>query len=110
MNLPHAKPLAFGHWNTTPESIHQGGDLGCSLSRAFGAAFDNPDLMVAFIIGESGSSRLYAHAETQPGRRQTLVNLIMEKDAAYFILFALPRTAIRADVIEFFPATPTNLG
>jgi hypothetical protein len=54
-------------------------------------------------------SRLYAQAEMQPGRPQTLVNLIMEKDATYYILFSFPRTAIRADVIEFIPATPTDL-
>jgi hypothetical protein len=54
-------------------------------------------------------SRLYMNAEMQPGRPQTLVNLIMEKDATYFILFSLPRTAIRADVIEFVPATPADL-
>ena len=50
-------------------------------------------------------NRLYVQAEMQPGRPQTLVNLIMEKDSTYFILFSLPRTAIRADVIEFVPAT-----
>jgi len=54
-------------------------------------------------------SRLYAHADMQPGRPQTLANLIMEKDATYFILFSLPRTAIRADVIEFIPATATDI-
>jgi len=54
-------------------------------------------------------SRLYDKAEMQPGRPQTLVNLVMEKDATYFILFSLPRTAIRADVIEFIPATATDL-
>jgi hypothetical protein len=54
-------------------------------------------------------NRLYVQAEMQPGRPQTLVNLVMEKDATYFILFSLPRTAIRADVIEFIPATPTDL-
>lgn len=48
-------------------------------------------------------SRLYVQAEMQPGRPQTLVNLILEKDSVYFILFSLPRTAIRADVIEFVP-------
>ena len=31
----------------TPGSIHEGGELGYSLSHAFGAAFDNPDLLVA---------------------------------------------------------------
>jgi hypothetical protein len=53
--------------------------------------------------------RLYAQADMQPGRPQTLVNLIMEKDATYYVLFSLPRTAIRADVIEFIPATATDL-
>ena len=37
---------------TTPGSIHEGGELGYSLSHAFGAAFDNPDLIVACIIGD----------------------------------------------------------
>jgi hypothetical protein len=54
-------------------------------------------------------SRLYAQAEMESGRPQTLVNLIMEKDATYYILFSLPRTSIRADVIEFIPATAADL-
>ena len=37
---------------TTPGSIHEGGELGYSLSHAFGAAFDNPDLIVACIVGD----------------------------------------------------------
>ncbi|MCA9005818.1 MAG: phosphoketolase family protein [Planctomycetaceae bacterium] len=36
----------------TPGSIHEGGELGYSLSHAFGAAFDNPDLIVACIVGD----------------------------------------------------------
>ena len=36
---------------TTPGSIHEGGELGYSLSHAFGAAFDNPDLIVACVVG-----------------------------------------------------------
>jgi xylulose-5-phosphate/fructose-6-phosphate phosphoketolase len=40
---------------TTPGSIHEGGELGYSLSHAFGAAFDNPDLIVACIIGDGES-------------------------------------------------------
>lgn len=36
----------------TPGSIHEGGELGYSLSHAFGAAFDNPDLIVAAVIGD----------------------------------------------------------
>ena len=43
----------------TPGSIHEGGELGYSLSHAFGAAFDNPDLTVACVIGDG-------EAETGP--------------------------------------------
>ena len=39
----------------TPGSIHEGGELGYSLSHAFGAAFDNPDLVVAAVIGDGES-------------------------------------------------------
>ena len=44
---------------TTPGSIHEGGELGYSLSHAYGAAFDNPSLIVACIIGDG-------EAETGP--------------------------------------------
>jgi hypothetical protein len=53
-------------------------------------------------------SRLYVQAEMQPGQPQTLVNLIMEKDALYLVLFSIPRTAIRADVVEFRPAAAAD--
>jgi hypothetical protein len=53
-------------------------------------------------------SRVYANAEMQPGRSQTLANLVMEKNSSYFILFSLPRVSIRADVIEFVSETRTN--
>jgi xylulose-5-phosphate/fructose-6-phosphate phosphoketolase len=43
----------------TPGSIHEGGELGYSLSHAHGAAFDNPDLIVACVIGDG-------EAETGP--------------------------------------------
>ena len=36
----------------TPGSIHEGGELGYALSHAFGAVFDNPDLIAACVIGE----------------------------------------------------------
>ena len=36
----------------TPGSINEGGELGYSLSHAFGAAFDNPDLLVACVVGD----------------------------------------------------------
>ncbi len=43
----------------TPGSIHEGGELGYSLSHAFGAAFDNPDLIVTVAVGDG-------EAETGP--------------------------------------------
>ena len=43
----------------TPGSIHEGGELGYSLSHAYGAAFDNPDLIVACVVGDG-------EAETGP--------------------------------------------
>jgi xylulose-5-phosphate/fructose-6-phosphate phosphoketolase len=43
----------------TPGSIHEGGELGYSLAHAFGAAFDNPDLIVATVVGDG-------EAETGP--------------------------------------------
>jgi len=39
----------------TPGSIHEGGELGYSISHAFGAAFDNPDLIVAVVVGDGES-------------------------------------------------------
>ncbi len=36
----------------TPGSIHEGGELGYSIAHAYGAAFDNPDLIVACIVGD----------------------------------------------------------
>src|ERR1700746_2902322 len=39
----------------TPGSIHEGGELGYSLSHAYGAAFDNPELIVACVIGDGES-------------------------------------------------------
>ncbi len=39
----------------TPGSIHEGGELGYSLSHGFGAAFDNPDLIVTVMVGDGES-------------------------------------------------------
>ena len=43
----------------TPGSIHEGGELGYALVHAYGAAFDNPDLVVACVVGDG-------EAETGP--------------------------------------------
>ncbi len=39
----------------TPGSIHEGGELGYSVSHAYGAAFDNPDLIVTVMVGDGES-------------------------------------------------------
>ncbi|MEQ1544553.1 phosphoketolase family protein [Methyloglobulus sp.] len=43
----------------TPGSVHEGGELGYSISHAYGAAFDNPDLLVTVVVGDG-------EAETGP--------------------------------------------
>ncbi|MEV6802007.1 phosphoketolase family protein [Micromonospora rifamycinica] len=60
-----------------PGSIHEGGELGYALSHAYGAAFDNPDLLVACVIGDG-------EAETGPlaGSWQSSVFLNPARDGA----------------------------
>jgi hypothetical protein len=61
---------------TTPGSIHEGGELGYSLSHAFGAAFDNPGLIVACVIGDGeaetgpAGDRLAVQQVPEPGHRR----------------------------------------
>src|SRR5579884_363378 len=72
----HIKDRLLGHWGTSPGinlvyahlnhlypgipgTIHEGGELGYALATAFGAAMDNPDLIVACIVGDG-------EAETGP--------------------------------------------
>ena len=60
----------------TPGSIHEGGELGYALSHAYGAAFDNPDLLVCCIVGdgeaETGPLATGWHSNKflEPGRRR----------------------------------------
>ena len=60
----------------TPGSIHEGGELGYSLSHAYGAAFDNPDLIVACVVGdgeaETGplAARWHSNKFLEPGARR----------------------------------------
>ncbi|SBT38786.1 phosphoketolase family protein [Micromonospora narathiwatensis] len=53
-----------------PGSIHEGGELGYALSHAYGAAFDNPDLLVACVIGDG-------EAETGPLAGSWLSNVFL---------------------------------
>jgi xylulose-5-phosphate/fructose-6-phosphate phosphoketolase len=56
-STPHGVPSHVSP--PTPGSIHEGGELGYVLSHAFGAAFDNPDLIVVAVVGDG-------EAETGP--------------------------------------------
>ena len=60
----------------TPGSIHEGGELGYALSHAYGAAFDNPDLIVCCVVGDGEAETGPAGGELalqqvpQPGPRR----------------------------------------
>jgi xylulose-5-phosphate/fructose-6-phosphate phosphoketolase len=57
----------------TPGSIHEGGELGYSLAHAYGAAFDNPDLVVACVVGDG-------EAETGPLAGSWHSNKLLDRD------------------------------
>jgi xylulose-5-phosphate/fructose-6-phosphate phosphoketolase len=80
----------------TPGSIHEGGELGYVLSHAFGAAFDNPDLIVAAVVGDG-------EAETGPlaGAWQSISFLNPARDGAVLPILHLNGYKI---------ANPTVLG
>ncbi|SDK75674.1 xylulose-5-phosphate/fructose-6-phosphate phosphoketolase [Actinopolyspora mzabensis] len=83
-----------------PGSIHEGGELGYSLAHAYGAAFDNPDLIVACVIGdgeaETGplASSWHANAFLSPkqdGAVLPILHLNGYKIANPAVLARLPR-------------------
>src|SRR5271155_5611659 len=49
---PTLNACAYLEGPHTPNSMHEGGELGYSLVHAFGAAFDNPNLIVACVVGD----------------------------------------------------------
>ena len=56
----------------TPGSMHEGGELGYALSHAYGAAFDNPDLIVACVVGDGEAetgNKLAFQQVPEPGHR-----------------------------------------
>jgi xylulose-5-phosphate/fructose-6-phosphate phosphoketolase len=57
----------------TPGSIHEGGELGYALAHAYGAAFDNPDLVVACVVGDG-------EAETGPLATSWHANKFVDRD------------------------------
>ena len=89
----------------TPGSINEGGELGYSLSHAYGAAFDNPDLMVACVVGdgeaETGSLATSWHSNkflnpVRDGAVLPILHLNGYKIAGPTILARIPREELEA--------------
>jgi xylulose-5-phosphate/fructose-6-phosphate phosphoketolase len=89
----------------TPGSIHEGGELGYSLSHAFGAAFDNPELIVACVVGdgeaETGPLATSWHSNkflnpARDGAVLPILHLNGYKIAGPTILARLPRAELEA--------------
>jgi xylulose-5-phosphate/fructose-6-phosphate phosphoketolase len=89
----------------TPGSIHEGGELGYSLLHAYGAAFDNPDLIVACIVGdgeaETGALATSWHANkflnpAEDGAVLPILHLNGYKIANPTVLARIPKPELRA--------------
>ena len=89
----------------TPGSIHEGGELGYSLGHAFGAAFDNPDLLVACVVGdgeaETGPAAAGWHSNkfldpARDGAVLPILHLNGYKIAAPTVLARIPEPELRA--------------
>ena len=50
--------------------------------------------------------KLYGQAGMQPGRPQTLANVVAERSSTFLLLYSIPRVVIRADVVEFQTTPP----
>jgi xylulose-5-phosphate/fructose-6-phosphate phosphoketolase len=94
----------------TPGSIHEGGELGYSLSHAYGAALDNPGLIVACVIGdgeaETGPLATSWHGNkflnpATPGAVLPILHLNGYKIANPTILARIPRDALEALFIGY---------
>ena len=89
----------------TPGSIHEGGELGYSLAHAFGAAFDNPDLLVCCVVGdgeaETGPLATSWHANkfldpARDGAVLPVLHLNGYKIASPTVLARIPAAELRA--------------
>ncbi|MET0730057.1 MAG: phosphoketolase family protein [Solirubrobacterales bacterium] len=89
----------------TPGSIHEGGELGYSLVHAYGAAFDNPDLLVCCVIGdgeaETGPLATSWHSNkyldpAQDGAVLPVLHLNGYKIANPTVLSRIPRDELRS--------------
>ena len=93
-----------------PGSIHEGGELGYALSHAFGAAFDNPDLIVACVIGdgeaETGPLAAAWHSNkflnpVTDGAILPILHLNGYKIANPTLLARIPRTDLEALLVGY---------
>ncbi len=89
----------------TPGSIHEGGELGYALSHAYGAAFDNPDLIVCAVVGdgeaETGPLATSWHSNkflnpARDGAVLPILHLNGYKIANPTVLARIPRDELRA--------------
>ena len=94
----------------TPGSIHEGGELGYALSHAYGAAFDNPDLIVACVIGdgeaETGPLAAAWHSNkflnpATDGAVLPILHLNGYKIANPTVLARIPRTELESLLVGF---------
>jgi xylulose-5-phosphate/fructose-6-phosphate phosphoketolase len=79
----------------TPGSIHEGGELGYALVHAFGAAFDDPDLVVCAIVGDSWQSNKFLDPATD-GAVLPILHLNGYKIANPTVLARIPHEELRA--------------
>jgi xylulose-5-phosphate/fructose-6-phosphate phosphoketolase len=98
----------------TPGSIHEGGELGYSLAHAFGAAFDNPNLLVACVVGdgeaETGPLAASWHSNkfldaARDGAVLPILHLNGYKIAGPTILARIPEHELR-DLLEGYGYNP----
>ena len=89
----------------TPGSIHEGGELGYSLSHAYGAVFDNPELVVACVVGdgeaETGALATSWHSNkflnpARDGAVLPILHLNGYKIAGPTVLARIPQTELEA--------------
>jgi xylulose-5-phosphate/fructose-6-phosphate phosphoketolase len=94
----------------TPGSIHEGGELGYSISHAYGAAFDNPDLIIAVAVGdgeaETGPLATSWHSNKflnpiRDGAVLPLLHLNGYKIANPTVLARIPRQELEALLIGY---------
>ena len=82
-----------------PGSIHEGGELGYALSHAYGAAFDNPDLIVACVVGDG-------EAETGPLAAAWHSNKFLSQVHDGAVLPILHLNGYKIAIPQFWPEFP----